>query len=184
MVAIPYLAVESTSTPSSIVMSGATISQVLQESASFGPVIEEGLVALDVTTPQGIAAFYANAQELVDAGEPANYAATAAANHPIHLIEVIGDQTVPNSSTENLAEIMGAEGISIPTQGIAPGNTGIVRFTEGGHASPLDPTESAAATTEIQTQLAIFQFSGGTTIQITDDNVIQYSSKLFTFWST
>ncbi len=173
MVAIPYLAVETTSTPSSIVMSGATITQVLQESASFGPVVAAGLAGLGVTSPADVDAFYANAQEIVDAGEPANYAAAAAANHPIHLIEVLGDQTVPNSSTENLAAIMSANSISTTTPGIAAGNTGIVRFTEGAHSSPLSPAASLAATFEIQGQLAAFQATNGTTIVITNGNVIQ-----------
>ena len=164
MVAIPYLGVETTPTPSSIVMAGATISKVLQESASFAPV---------VASETDVSAFYANAQFIVDAGEPANYAAAAAANHPIHLIEVIGDQTVPNSSTENLATIMGANSISTTTPGIAPGNTGIVRFTEGGHSSPLSPAASLAVTLEIQNQLAVFQATSGTVIQITNGNVIQ-----------
>ena len=155
MVAIPYLAVETTPTPSSIVMSGATITDVLRGSASFSPVIEAGLAGLGVTTPAGIAGFYANAQELVDAGEPANFAADAAANHAIHLIEVIGDQTVPNSSTENLAVIMGASSVS-STMPIAAGSPGIVRFTVGSHSSPLAPD---AATVGIQTQLANFQGS-------------------------
>ena len=175
MVAIPYLAVETTPTPSSIVMSGATITTVLQESASFSPVILQGLAGLGVTTPAGIAGFYANAQELIDAGEPANYAAVAAANHPIHLIEVIGDQTVPNSSTENLATLMGAKSISTTTPGIDAGNPGIVRFTEGAHSSPLDPTASFAATVEIQTQLAAFQASSTSpsVIVITNGCIIQ-----------
>lgn len=173
MVAIPYLAVETTSTPSSIVMSGATITQVLQESASFGPALAAGLAGLGVTSPADVDAFYANAQEIVDAGEPANYAAAAAANHPIHLIEVLGDQTVPNSSTENLVAIMGANSISTTTPGIAAGNTGIVRFTEGAHSSPLSTAASPAATFEIQGQLAAFQATNGTTIVITNGNVIQ-----------
>ena len=155
MVAIPYLAAETTPTPSSIVMSGATITTVLQESLSFSPVILKGLAALGVTTPAGIAGFYANVTELIDAGEPANFAAAAATNHPIHLIEVIGDQTVPNSSTENLANIMGASSVS-STMPIAAGSPGIVRFTVGSHSSPLAPD---AATVGIQTQLATFQGS-------------------------
>ena len=109
MVAIPYLAVESTPTPSSIVMSGATITDTLRNSASFSPVIDAGLAGLGVTSPAGIAGFYANAQELIDAGEPANYAAAAAANHPIHLIEVIGDQTVTKCCYRKLSNLNGCD---------------------------------------------------------------------------
>ena len=177
MVAIPYLAVETTPTPSSILMAGATITDTLRNSASFSPVIEAGLAGLGVNTPAGIAGFYANAQELIDAGEPANFAADAAANHPIHLIEVLGDQTVPNVATENLVTIMGATSVSTTTPGIAPGNTGIVRFTAGDHSSPLSPAANPAATVEIQTQLANFQGSAisptGPVIVITDPSVIQ-----------
>lgn len=177
MVAIPYLGVENTPTPSSIVMSGATITDTLRNSASFSPVIEAGLAGLGVTSPAGIAGFYANAQELIDAGEPANYAADAATKHPIHLIEVLGDQTVPNVATENLATLMGASSISQTRFGIAAGNPGIVRFTAGNHSSPLDPTASLAATVEIQKQLAAFQSTAisiiGPAIVITDPSVIQ-----------
>ena len=192
MVALPYLAVEATPTPSSIVMSGATITDTLRNSASFAPVIEDGLERLDVDTPAGIAAFYANAQELIDAGEPANYAADAAAKHPIHLIEVIGDATVPNVATENLATLMGAASVSTTTSGIAAGNPGIVRFTTGEHGSPLTPNRTInpdgtpnltldadflAVTREIQRQLANFQGSAisptGPVIVISDPSVIQ-----------
>ncbi|MEH6456701.1 MAG: hypothetical protein V7749_10285 [Cocleimonas sp.] len=185
MVAIPYLAVETTPTPSSLVMAGTTITDTLRNSASFSPVIEAGLAGLGVTSPAGIAGFYANAQELIDAGEPANYAAAAAANHPIHLIEVVGDggavnlpdQTVPNVATENLVTLMGASSVSTTTPGIAAGNPGIVRFTEGAHSSPLDPTASPAATVEIQTQLANFQGSAisasGPVIVISNGCVIE-----------
>lgn len=173
MVAIPYLAVEPTSTPSSILSAGTTITSVLQGSERFSPVITAGLAGLGVTTPAGIGAFYANAQELLDVGEPANFAAAAAANHPIHLIEVIGDAVVPNSSTENLATIMGANSVSTTTPGISAGSPGIVRFVEGDHSSPLDPSASLAATVEIQGQIAAFQVTNGTTIVITNDNVIQ-----------
>lgn len=150
MVAIPYLAAEAAETPSSIVMAGATITTVLSESGSFSGVIKKGLNLKGITD---LDAFYANAQLVVDAGEPANYAAMAADKHPIHLIEVIDDQTVPNSSTENLADIMNAASIS-STSPIVAGSPGIVRFTVGSHSSPLRPD---AATAGIQTQLANFQ---------------------------
>ncbi len=180
MVAIPYLGVETTPTPSSIVMAGATITTVLKESTSFSPVVAQGLARVGVFG-EDVDAFYINAQEIVDAAEPANYAAAAAANHHIHLISVIGDETVPNSSTENLAQLMGATSISITSPNIAArniagseaGNARIVRFTEGGHSSPLSPAASLAAFLEIQSQLAVFQATSGTVIQITDPSVIQ-----------
>ena len=172
MVGVSYLGAETTPTPSSILNAGATITDVLQNSQSFSPVIEAGLANLGVTTPAGIAGFYANAQELIDAGEPANFAAAAAATHPIHLVEVLGDATVPNSSTENLADIMGAFTISNSTTDIAPGNPGIVRFVDGDHSSPLSPAASLPATIEIQSQVATFLATGGTTILVDPTNTL------------
>lgn len=111
-------------------MAGATISDVLQGSASFSPVVTQGLAGIGITSQEHINLFYLNAQGILDAGEPANYAA-------------------------------------------AVGNPGIVRFTEGAHSSPLSTAASAAATFEIQSQLAAFQATSGTVILITNGNVIQ-----------
>jgi len=190
IIAVDYLGAETTPTPTSILTSGATITNVLQGTAAFGPRIEAGLALppLNVTTPRGIATFYANAQQLIDAGEPANYAAAAAATHPIHIVQVNKDLTVPNSSTENLATLMGAVTVSSTTPGIGPGNPGIVRFTSGEHGSPLSPDRTInpdftpnttpdldflAVTTEIQTQVAVFQATSGTVIQIFNPSVIE-----------
>jgi len=63
------------------------------------------------------------------------------------------EPTSTPSSTENLADIMGASNVS-STMSIAVGNPGIVNFTVGSHSSPLAPD---AATVGIQTQLANFQ---------------------------
>jgi hypothetical protein len=48
-----------------------------------------------------------------------------------------------------------------------------VRFTEGDHGSLLSPAASVAATVEMQTQMAAFQATGGTTLNVTNTDVVQ-----------
>lgn len=118
------------------------------------------------------------AQTVVDSADPINYAATAAATTPIHLIEVVGDggenlpdQVIPNvvankplAGTEPLISALGLQGIS-STYASADGTpvSGAVRFTAGSHSSLVDPSASPAATQEMQTEAA-FWFSSGTTV--------------------
>jgi len=125
------------------------------------------------------------AQTVIDAGDPNNHAATVVANQtPVHMLEVVGDggeinlpdQVIPNTTslplagTEPLAAIMGLSGVNVTTPG-----SGLVRFIEGSHSSLLSPADSAAATLEMQTQVASF-FStanaGSPTIVINNTSVI------------
>ena len=106
--------------------------------------------------------------------------------HPIHMIEMMGsdtnppDQNVPNSTVEILAALFDARSVSSTATDIAPNTAGIVRFIEGDHSSVLDPTRGAPeggsflnVFTEIHSQLATFQATGGTTILINDSSIIQ-----------
>ena len=126
--------------------------------------------------------FVISAQTIIDSGDPINYGVLAADMYNIHMIEVVGneeagipsDQTVlntvpgaPLSGSSPLADVMGLDTVSADT-----GEPGVVRFIEGAHSSLLDPTVSPAATQEMQTQIAVFAFSGGTQIDITDTSVI------------
>ncbi len=174
IVATTYLGVETQSLPSSLVTTGAPISKVLQESASFGPRIVAGLEAQGVTG-EDLPAFFQAAQFIVDSADPVNFASAAGAKHPIHMIQVVNDQTVPNSATEVLAALLRAKSVSTTVTDIAPGpnSPGIVIFTEGAHSSPLDPSQGLDVFTEMHTQMATFQGSGGTTILISDPDIIQ-----------
>jgi pimeloyl-ACP methyl ester carboxylesterase len=173
MVATTYLGVEKQSLPSSLVNPGAPINIVLQESASFGPVIINGLASQGVTG-DAVPAFFQATQFIVDSADPVNFASKAAANNAIHMIKVVDDQTVPNSSTDILSQLIGAKAVSSTVTDIAPGNAGIVTFTKGGHSTPLTPQgpnspfEFLNVFTEMHTQMATFQGSGGTTIQISE----------------
>jgi dienelactone hydrolase len=94
-----------------LAMPGGGIAKLLDASASFSPVISQGLAANGVVKgTDTYETFLRFAQTLVDSGDPINYAVTARANHPIHMIEVVGgstlstggkslpDQVVPNNA--------------------------------------------------------------------------------------
>ncbi|ABV36304.1 conserved hypothetical protein [Shewanella sediminis HAW-EB3] len=128
-------------------------------------------------------------QTAVDSADPINHAAVLKATElPIHLIEVVGDgdqnlpdQVLPNSvegfptaGTEPLIANLGLECIDTTTAG-----SGAVRFTKGHHSSiisPEGPEGSAAATVEMQQQVATFASTAGmgdATILVQDKDVIQ-----------
>ncbi|WP_448552737.1 VolA/Pla-1 family phospholipase [Thalassotalea montiporae] len=131
------------------------------------------------------------AQTVTDAGDPANYAGMVAMTQtPTHLIEVVGngadnlsDQVIPNtvsstplSGTEAAIALLGLPGVSETTEG-----SGAVRFTYGHHASILDPSirpeatnpaQTAAATAEMQGQVATFFATMGQLVSITNSDVV------------
>ncbi len=157
---------------------GGHIAELLRNSPSFAPIIDAGLASNGlVKGTQGYYDFYSEAQAVVDDGDPANYATLAAAGHPIHMLEVIGnggsnkpDQVVPNSATNLLAVLMGLTPINTagPHALAAAGGGTIAQFTAGDHGSILDPTSSAAVTTEMQSETASVFGSGGTAVVVTD----------------
>jgi pimeloyl-ACP methyl ester carboxylesterase len=177
-----YLGVDESVTAASLAMSGGGIARLLEGSATFGPVIQAALAANGLVPGSSeYNSFMVVAQTAMDAGDPINFAAAAAEYLPIHMIEVVGgadslpDQVVPNSvpgaplsGTEPLAAMMGLASVTITTFG----EGGIVRFTAGDHSSLLSIEASAAATVEMQTEIAGFLSSGGTIIPITDPSVI------------
>lgn len=186
IIAVPYLGVETKSMPTSLVTTGAPISRIVEESIRFGPSIKAGLASAGITSEADLNRFFLGVQFVVDSADPVNFASAATATHPIHMIEVIGsetnlpDQVIPNSSTEILASLLGAKSVSSTVVDIAPGSPGIVRFTQGDHSSVLDPTRGAPeggsflnVFTEIHSQLATFQATGGSTILINDSDIIQ-----------
>jgi len=180
MVGAVYLGAETKPTVSSLVSAAGGIPRTLDASARFGETIRASLAAAGVT-----GAAYQNylvaAQWILDSADPINYAKAAVAKHPIHMIEVIGDQVVPNaagaagplSGTEPLAAVMGLASVSQPTSNPAMSVNGIVRFTKGNHGSLLNPIESAAVTQEMQSQVAAYQASFGQAIPVLDTSVVK-----------
>jgi pimeloyl-ACP methyl ester carboxylesterase len=194
IVGIPFLAnTTAAGTPVSaatLAVPGGGIGKLLDASKTFGPIVAAGLGAAGVKEgSDDYETFLRFAQTVVDDGDPLNYAAAAAGAHPIHLIEVIGDTVVPNSSqaspataTQDLVTVgsnlggtnplIAAMGLTvigpIDVPGVTPSKTintsgvrAAVKFNQGSHGSILDPTASQAVTVEMQTETANFLGSNG-----------------------
>jgi hypothetical protein len=145
------------------------------QAIDFGAPIRAALSAQGL--PQGTVGFdnfVRDLQTVIDPVDPINYAAAAAANHPLHVIEVLGDTAVPNAPNDYIAQLWGLPSVSTTTA-VAPPATvsGIVRFRVGVHSSLFNRTPSPAATTEMQTQTVTYAASRGSVIQITDTAVVQ-----------
>jgi hypothetical protein len=186
IVTVPFLAVEDKSMPSSLLTTGASISTILRDSIVFGVPVKAGLAAQGVTGAD-YQAFLLGTQWVMDSADPVNFAKDAALFHPIQMTEVVGDggtvhlpdQTVPNSSTEILATVLGATAASDAINEVSVGNPRIVRFIQGNHSSILDPTRGAPkggsylnVFTEMHSQLVKFHMGNGASIVITDTEII------------
>jgi hypothetical protein len=125
------------------------------------------------------------AQTALDAGDPNNYGALLGSNTPVHMMTVVGDGTdenkpdqvipvstaLPLSGQLPLAGVIGLEQVVSSTSG-DPSVSGLVLFNQGVHASSLNPGPSAAATLEMQRQVAGFILSNGQQLPINDTSVI------------
>ena len=170
---------------SALVVPGGGIVPLLLSSESFGPLVQGTVLeaaGVDPAADPAVAAatlgsFAFAAQTIIEAADPNNFAATAAASTPIYMAQVRGDMVIPNRSsfgglpfggTEPLAALMGLDRVSF---GDAPVANGHVIFSEGGHGSFLDPTDSATATLEMQTQVVTFVAGG--VVAVTDAGVVE-----------
>jgi pimeloyl-ACP methyl ester carboxylesterase len=150
-----------------LAMPGGGLADLLIDSPTFGPRIVAGLGAQGLV--QGTTLFeqfLRDAQTAVDSGDPLNYIAAAAVNHPIHLLQIVGsdssppDQVVPNSATQRLIDAAALARIPAPaTPGPVTNASGFrayVSFVTGDHGSIIDPTASLAVTTEMQAEAITF----------------------------
>lgn len=190
------LGVNSTIGPATLAMPGGGIAKLLDGSLAFGPSVAAGLAAAGFNEGgDTFESFLRFAQLVLDTTDPINHAAAARAGHPIHMIEVLGDQVVPNnvpagpmtasndrvtiagplSGTDPLYMQMGLDVIDNVDPGVTqtqilslePGGVGaVVRFAAGDHGSILDPTASLAATMEMQTEMAQFLATGGACLPV------------------
>jgi pimeloyl-ACP methyl ester carboxylesterase len=177
-----------------LAMPGGVITQLLLDSPTFAPRIVAGVQAQGLQQGTTLfAQFFRDAQTAIDSGDPINFMAAAAAKHPIHMIQVVGggaalpDQVVPNSATQRLIDAAGltripapmAPGPLISASGTPPGHRAYVNFLVGNHGSIIDPTQSPAATQEMQTEMVSFAVGSppaappGTLILIGNPTVIQ-----------
>lgn len=147
---------------------------------------------------QGVMTQFAFAsQTALDSGDPTNYAAAVnALGTPVYMNVVVGDgegnkqdQVIPPTTSINpiagslpLAKLMG---LATVAQSQAPTDDGmsyLVQFTKGHHSSVLTPAPaqgsgatvegSAAATTEMQLQIASYLATRGKALLITNTDVV------------
>ncbi len=172
IVAIPWLSLSTAVQTATLSVPGGVVTQLLRDSPSFAPRINAGLAAQGLVPGTTLYnQFFRDAQNVIEAGDPINYMAAAAAARPILLHQVIGDTVVPNSATQRLIDVAALPKVSTP--GPNPLSRAYVSFTAGAHSSLLDPTASLAATVEMQTQAVTFAVSNGTVVAITNPAVIQ-----------
>jgi len=173
-----FLGLDATTGSATMSSPFATWSRILTDpgAIAFGAPIRAGLAAAGII--QGTALFdnfVRDLQTVIDSGDPANYAEAATAMHPLHVMEILGDDRVPNGPTDFIADLWGLADVTVasPVLFDPAGAHGIVRFTSGAHSSLLDPTPAPLVTAEMQTQMVAFAASGGTLIQINEPSVVQ-----------
>ena len=169
----------------SLAMPGGELTQLLLNSPTFAPQINAGLEAQGLQPGTTLyAQFFRDSQTVVDAGDPINYFPLAVAQHPLHVIQVVGgspmaaggtflpDQVVPNVATQNLIAVGGLTQVHPPGAAAAQLDV-FVNFTAGTHGSILDPTCGgtteplcAAATAEMQREAVVFALSSGTQLPV------------------
>jgi pimeloyl-ACP methyl ester carboxylesterase len=150
-----------------LAMPGGGLANLLRDSPTLGPRLVAGLAAQGLM--QGTTAFeqsLRDTQTVVDSGDPVNYIAAAASQHPIHLMQIVGsplspsDQVVPNSATQRLIDAATLSRIKAPSMpGAVTNPSGFrsyVNFIVGDHGSIIDPTASLAVTTEMQAEAITF----------------------------
>jgi hypothetical protein len=150
-----------------LAMPGGGLMNLLRDSPTLGPRVIAGLASQGLM--QGTAPFeqfLRDAQTVVDSGDPLNYIAAAAAQHPIHVLQIVGsalsppDQVVPISATQRLIDAAALARIPAPsTPGPvtnASGFRSFVNFVVGDHGSIIEPTASLAATTDMQAEAITF----------------------------
>jgi hypothetical protein len=173
-----YAGVASQVKTATLAMPGGKLSNLLIDSATFGPRITAALGAKGLAPNTTLFnQFLRDVQNAVDSGDPFNYIGAAAAARPIHLIQVVGppsDAVVPNNATARLILAGNLTKVSTPGPNFnAGGYRAYVNFTAGDHSSILSPAASLAATVEMQTETVVFAVSNGTTLLISNPAVIQ-----------
>ncbi len=151
---------------------GGGITQLLLESPTFGPAISGGVAAQLGLNTTLYNVFFRDSQAAIDAADPVNHAAFAAANKPLLIHKVIGDQVIPNDATDRLLQAAGIFGNKATGAGPWPSDYWVA-FTAGTHGSLLAPGTTPAVTVEMQHEIVSFAFAGGAGFVITDPTYVQ-----------
>ncbi len=162
-----FMAVEPAIVRGVLANPGGVYTDILQNSVSISPDVNAGLLAKGVATGSAdYGSFMVAAQTVVDDADPINYAATAG-TRSIFLMKTTPDAVVPNTQTDilsanmGLAQVSGNGATGWPSVLASPQSVNsFINYTAGTHSSFLSPTDSAAATTAMQTDMATFLAAG------------------------
>lgn len=149
---------------------GGGITDLLLQSATFGPPIGGAVAAQLGNDTFLFRRMFGDAQAAIDAGDPLNHVAIAAAQSPLLVHKVLNDQVIPNSATDRLLALSGLT--KYTTAGFYAGG-GYVTFTAGGHGSLLDETINGKVTEEMQDEFAAFASLNGSAFMIVDGTYVQ-----------
>lgn len=188
MLGSAYLSLDDAANFAIIGMSGGLYSQLLSFSGGFAPLLEAALAQLGILrgTPE-YESVLDKYQTMLDTTDIINHTEEAFGARSVLLTEVIAEQpngsipdgTVPNftpgspiGGTDPLGELMELTRID-SSQSDPDGLRVWTRFLDGDHSSFLRPVPSPATYFEIQGEIASFLASGGTTIEITNTEVVE-----------
>ncbi|BCD61394.1 hypothetical protein NitYY0826_C0239 [Nitratiruptor sp. YY08-26] len=157
---------------------GGGIIQLLMNSQTFGPILQNALAANGIVpgSPE-YDKYTLVSQTLIDDADPINYAKSVGQKQKSLVFEVENDAVIPNSvisaplsGTEPLLAAMGAKPLPLDT---APGFVRVpdkvvyAKFVAGTHSSLLRPDEPSV-TIEMQRQMASFIASKGAGVKVED----------------
>ena len=153
---------------------GGVLTQTALESPAFSSTVKAALAAssaLFVPNSTFFNNFFRDAQTIVDPADPINHICECSVKQPLLLIQVMGDTTVPNVSTQRL--VTAGDLAQVTKVGASPiGNEGVwVNFIKGNHSTLFDPAANANATAEMQTEavtLAVTTNAGTPTVVISN----------------
>jgi hypothetical protein len=153
---------------------GGAISLRTVEAGFFGIQIRAGLAAAGVLPgTSAFEQFMTVGQTILEATDPANWAAEAIMRVPILHNQVVNDQVVPNTvagapmaGNEGLNRLLGLSSYST-SQANPDGVRAVARFLPPAeHGSLISPTAAPAVTAEMQRQMVSFIASGGTFVSV------------------
>ena len=164
-----FVALEPNVATATLNVAGGRLLTLLTQSATFGPQINAGLAQFGLAPGTPLYDLYLMfGQAITDDADPINYAPHILSGSlagdvgtTILMQEMIGDQVVPNSATEDLARAMGIDQMdaAVEISGLNQVASPIVgsalfQYEGGNHATLLDLTQLLAVA--VQTQAVFF----------------------------
>jgi pimeloyl-ACP methyl ester carboxylesterase len=165
---------------------GGGFMKLALDSQAFGPLARRLAAASGVTDNSTLFNDFMlrDLQTVIDPADPINHICACAAQQPVLLLQVQGDDVVPNSATQRLVTTGSMRQLSTAgPHAVGPTEAVWVDFNAGGHGSISSPgstipgrSPNPAVTVEMQREIIGFaataEAEGGPFVVITDTSVI------------